>query len=120
MSHKPTIDDGRTVFLCGIIADIRQVTGVGDKPMLSELAAAIKASIQARVDEAIRKERARTLRVGAECYKAGSDDAQNYDWGQRMNYESAADAAEHFLQLDIINENVARPEKSEPFTTQKG
>jgi predicted transcriptional regulator len=52
-----------TVFLCGVLAEIRHVTGVGNRPMLTELATAIKAAMQAQVDEAIRQERKRTQKI---------------------------------------------------------
>ena len=41
-----------TTILCAVLADIRAVTGVGDKPMLSELAGAIGDIIAYRIAEA--------------------------------------------------------------------
>lgn len=47
MSNKISED---TLYLINVIADIRTVTGVNEKPMLSELADAIDKAIKAKID----------------------------------------------------------------------
>lgn len=50
-------------FLIDIIADIREVTGVGHRPCLDKLAEAIRVSIEAKIAAAVAVEREACVRL---------------------------------------------------------
>jgi hypothetical protein len=79
LEASPAFDERDTTHLLSVIADIREKTGVGAKPMLSELADVIAARIEASpapVSEATHRHKKR----GTEYVLIGVGKMQSEDW----------------------------------------